>query len=32
MLGGCLVNVEKKFSTALSQEPDVGVKWKIQQG
>jgi hypothetical protein len=23
---------EKKFSTALSQEAEVGVKWKVQHG
>jgi hypothetical protein len=23
---------EKKFSTALSQEAEVGVKWKVQRG
>jgi len=28
----CLVRVEKEFSTALSQEPDLGVKWKTQRG
>jgi hypothetical protein len=26
------VSAEKKFSTALSQEPEVGVKWKVQRG
>ena len=26
------VRAEKKFSTALSQEPEVGVKWNIQRG
>ena len=26
------VMTEKKFQRALSQEPDVGVKWKIQRG
>ena len=24
--------LEKKFSTALSQEAEVGVKWKVQRG
>jgi hypothetical protein len=28
----CRVIFEKKFSTALSQEAEVGVKWKIQRG
>ena len=28
----CRVILEKKFSTALSQEAEVGVKWKIQRG
>ena len=26
------VSGEKKVSTALSQEPEVGVKWKVQRG
>ena len=26
------VSAEKKVSTALTQEPEVGVKWKIQRG
>ena len=26
------VSAEKKFSTAVSQEPDVGVKWNTQRG
>ena len=26
------VSAEKKFSTALSQDPEVGVKWNIQRG
>ena len=26
------VTLEKRFSTALSQEAEVGVKWKIQRG
>ena len=26
------VILEKKFSTALSQEAEVGVKWKVQRG
>ena len=26
------VSFEKKPSTALSQEPDFGVKWKVQRG
>jgi hypothetical protein len=26
------VSAEKKFSTALSQEPEVGVKWNTQRG
>ena len=26
------VSVDKKFSTAFSHEPDVGVKWKVQRG
>ena len=26
------VSVEKKFSTAFNQEPEVGVKWKVQRG
>ena len=26
------VRAEKKFSTALSQELEVGVKWKVQRG
>ena len=26
------VSAEKKVSTALSQEPEVGVKWKVQRG
>src|SRR5499433_2146154 len=28
----CRVILEKKFSTALSQEAEVGVKWKVQRG
>jgi len=28
----CRVIFEKKFSTALSQEGEVGVKWKVQRG
>jgi hypothetical protein len=28
----CRVILEKKFSTALSHEAEVGVKWKIQRG
>ena len=28
----CRVILEKKFSTAFSQEAEVGVKWKIQRG
>jgi hypothetical protein len=28
----CRVTLEKKFSTALSQEAEVGVKWKVQRG
>ena len=26
------VRAEKKVSTAFSQEPEVGVKWKVQRG
>jgi hypothetical protein len=26
------VRVEEKFSTALSHDPEVGVKWKTQHG
>ena len=26
------VSTEKKFSTALSHEPEVGVKWNVQRG
>lgn len=26
------VRVEKKFSTAFSQDSEVGVKWKVQRG
>jgi hypothetical protein len=26
------VRVEKKFSTALSHDPEVGAKWKTQRG
>jgi hypothetical protein len=26
------VNTEKKFSTAFSHDPDVGVKWKVHRG
>ena len=26
------VSAEKNVSTALSQEPEVGVKWKVQRG
>jgi hypothetical protein len=26
------VRVEKKFSTALSHDPEVGVQWKTQRG
>ena len=26
------VRAEKKVSTALSQEPEVGVKWNVQRG
>ena len=26
------VSAEKKVSTALSQEPEVGVKWKVHRG
>ena len=26
------VSVEKKFSTALSHDPEVGVTWKVQRG
>ncbi len=26
------VSTEKKLSTAFSQDPDVGVKWKVQRG
>jgi hypothetical protein len=28
----CRVTLEKKFSTALSQEAEVGVKWNVQRG
>ena len=28
----CRVILEKKFSTALSHEAEVGVKWKVQRG
>src|SRR6516165_9509349 len=28
----CRVILEKKFSTALSQDAEVGVKWKVQRG
>jgi len=28
----CRVILEKSFSTALSQEAEVGVKWKVQRG
>jgi len=28
----CRVILEKKFSTALSHEAEVGVKWKTQRG
>ena len=28
----CLVSLAKKVSTALSQEHEVGVKWKVQRG
>ena len=31
-LSRLLVRVAKKFSTALSQEQEVGVKWKVQRG
>ena len=26
------VSTEKKFSTAFSHDPEVGVKWKVQRG
>jgi hypothetical protein len=26
------VSTEKKFSTAFSHDPDVGVKWKVHRG
>jgi hypothetical protein len=28
----CRVILKKKFSTALNQEAEVGVKWKVQRG
>ena len=28
----CRVILEKKFATALGQEAEVGVKWKVQRG
>jgi hypothetical protein len=28
----CRVILEKKFSTALSQDAEVGVKWNVQRG